>query len=74
MKVTEAQGSQKDRQALFSAAGTIEVRKAENMGLPITGVEGTQIVKRYPDGHREVLGTVPPDIPATSRTITILSE
>ncbi|MBR0318104.1 MAG: hypothetical protein IJQ86_02320 [Spirochaetia bacterium] len=74
MKVTETKGSQKDRQALFSMAGTIAVRQAENMGLPITCTEGTQIIKRYPDGHKEVLGIVPPDIPVTSKTIKISVE
>lgn len=74
MRVTETQGSQEERQALFSMAGTIAVREAENMGLPVTGVEGTQIIKQYPDGHREILGTVPPDIPVTTKTIKIAVE
>ena len=55
-------------------AGTIAVREAESMGLPITCTEGTQIIKRYHDGHKEVLGTVPPDIPVTTKTIKIAVE
>lgn len=74
MGVTESKGKQEDKQALFSMAGTIAVREAESMGLPVTGVDGIQIVKQYPDGHREILGTVAPDIPVISKTIYIEAE
>jgi hypothetical protein len=40
--------------------GRRAVAEARALNLPLTFVENDQIVKEYPDGSREILGTVPP--------------
>lgn len=69
--VTETHGSAKDRQALFSAAGRNAVRELQNASIPITYASGTEIIREYSDGKKEVIGSVPEDIVATKRRIKL---
>ncbi len=56
----------KQKQKLFSQAGTIAVRKAQNAGLAITYAEGTSVVREYNDGRKEILTSIAQteDVPA----------
>jgi hypothetical protein len=47
-------------QRTCARAGDLEVYYAKKKGLPITGVEGTDIVTRYADGRVEIIGAIPP--------------
>ena len=69
--VTETHGTQEERQRLFSQAGDIAIREAKLAGLPLTGVVGQQIIKEWPDGRKEVIGTVAADVRVTQRTIKL---
>jgi hypothetical protein len=50
-------------QRLFSEAGQLATARKKRLGIPISYVENNQIIKEYADGRKEVLGTVPPDVP-----------
>lgn len=65
--VSESKGSLKAKQTLYSCAGDIAVRRAQNNALPITCVQGTSIVKIHPDGTREEIGSVEPDFKPKGR-------
>ena len=65
--VTETHGTQEERQRLFSQAGDIAIREAKLAGLPLTGVVGQQIIKEWPDGRKEIIGTCPPDVKVSKR-------
>ena len=56
--IRESSKSRKGKQRLFSQAGMIAVADARNKGLPITYATGDRIVREYPDGTIEVLGTI----------------
>ncbi len=56
--ITESSKSRKKKQELFSQAGMIAVAAARNKGLPITYASEDRIVREYPDGKIEVLGTI----------------
>ncbi len=56
--VTESKGSRKARQQLFSQAGALAVASAKKAKLPITSVQGNEIIREYPNGERESLGHV----------------
>lgn len=73
-QVTESRGSFKAKQALYSCAGNIAIRQAQNNSLPITCVEGTNIVKKYPDGTREILGSVNEDYKPQKRFLYLATE
>ena len=63
---TESSGSRKARQKLFSQAGLIAVRAAQNAGFPITYAENDSVIKEYSDGRKEFLDTV-----ASNRILSI---
>ena len=69
--VTETHGTQEERQRLFSQAGDIAIREAKIALLPLTYAEGEQIIKEWPDGRKEVIGTCPADVRVTQRTIKL---
>jgi hypothetical protein len=52
-------------QRMCSEAGAFAVYEAKKAGLPITSVQDGSIVTEYPDGRKEILGTVPPRVPVT---------
>ena len=56
--ISESSKSRKGKQRLFSQAGMIAVADARNKGLPITYASGDRVVREYPDGKIEVLGTI----------------
>ncbi|MBD5413248.1 MAG: hypothetical protein HDR52_02305 [Treponema sp.] len=56
--IRESSKSRKGKQRLFSQAGMIAVADARNKGLPITYAAEDRIVREYPDGTIEVLGTI----------------
>lgn len=56
--INESSKSWKKKQRLFSQAGMIAVADARNKGLPITYATGDRVVREYPDGKIEVLGTI----------------
>jgi hypothetical protein len=47
----------------LAGAGRAAVRADRAAGLPVTYQRGSQVVREYPDGRREVLGTIPPTPP-----------
>ena len=48
-----------DRMPEWAAKATIQAYEATlAAGQPLTIAEGDQIIKLFPDGHREVLGTI----------------
>jgi len=47
-------------QAIGKEVGRRARAEAKALGLPLTFVENEQIIKEWPDGRRELLGTVPP--------------
>jgi hypothetical protein len=50
-------------QQLFSEAGKLAVMENRRLGIPIVyGNEKNEVIKEYPDGRKEVLGTFPPDV------------
>lgn len=55
-KITDI--SMEERAALIAAAGRAAVESAKKKGIPVTGREGNQIVKLYPDGQRTVIKTL----------------
>ncbi len=59
-KITESSKSQKQKQKLFSQAGMIAVKTAQNNNLPITYASGNKVIKEYPDGTTEVLALITP--------------
>lgn len=69
--VTECSGTRKERQVLFSAAGDHEVKIARNASLPITYASGTDVIKEYPDGRKQIIGHVAKDIVVKDRHIKI---
>ena len=69
--VTETHGTQEERQRLFSAAAAAAVREARSQGLPLTGAVGQQIIKEWPDGRKEIIGTCPADVRVTQKTIKL---
>jgi hypothetical protein len=44
--------------AVIAAAGRAAVESALKKGIPVTGREGNQIVKLYPNGQRTVIKTL----------------
>jgi len=56
---TESSGSRKAKQKLFSQAGSIAVKTAQNAGLPITYVENNSVVREHANGEKEILASVP---------------
>jgi hypothetical protein len=52
-------------QRMCSEAGAFAVYEAKKAGLPITSVQDGSIVREYPDGRKEILGTAPPRVPVT---------
>lgn len=57
-KITESYGSRKEKQKLFSQAGMIAVRTAQNNNLPLTYVSKNEVIKEYPDGRKQILVTL----------------
>lgn len=57
-RITESSKSRKGKQRLFSQAGAIAVAAARNKGLPITYASENRIVREYPDGRTETIGTI----------------
>jgi hypothetical protein len=51
-------------QKLYAEAGRQAVMETLQMGIPVTrgSVDG-RIIKEWPDGHTECLGTYPPSTP-----------
>jgi hypothetical protein len=48
-------------QRMCSLAGKFAIREAFEAGLPVTGVDKERnIVKTWPDGHKEIIGKAPP--------------
>lgn len=68
--ITKYSGTRKERQALFFQAGVLAVQEARSAGLPITYVEGTNIIRDL-DGEKEIIGTVEPRVPVTKKKIKI---
>ena len=68
--IKEYSGTRKERQALFSQAGVLAVQEARSASLPITYVEGTNIIRDL-DGKKEIIGTVEPRVPVTKKKIKI---
>ena len=56
---TESSGSRRAKQKLFSQAGSIAVKTAQNAGLPITFVENNSVVRGRGNGENEILASVP---------------
>ncbi len=56
--IIESSKSRKGKQRLFSQAGMIAVADAQKKGLSITYATEDRIVREYPDGKLEVLGTI----------------
>ncbi len=56
-------------QAFRKEVGRRARAEAKALGLPLTFVEKEQIIKEWPDGRREVLGTVPPSMKVEKGTI-----
>ena len=70
--ISESSKSRKGKQRLFSQAGMIAVADARNKGLPITYAAEDRIVREYPDGTIEVLGTIEnAPMPALPRKFSI---
>ena len=49
-------------QKACSEAGLFAIKAAKDRGLPLTYLDGEQIVKEYADGQKEILGQVAPRI------------
>lgn len=56
--------------ALLPSTGVLAVQEARSAGLPITYVEGTNIIRDL-DGKKEIIGTVEPRVPVTKKKIKI---
>ena len=69
--VTETHGTHEAKQRLFSQAGDIAIREAKLALLPLTYAEGEQIIKEWPDGRKEIIGTCPPDVKVSKRIFHI---
>ena len=50
-------------------AGRRAIAESKALGLAVTFVENDLIIKEYPDGTREVLGTVSPSVQVTKGSI-----
>ncbi|GBU23211.1 hypothetical protein R80B4_03127 [Fibrobacteres bacterium R8-0-B4] len=50
-------------QRLFSEAGKLAIAENKRHGIPLTYVENDLLIKEYADGRKEVLCSVPPDVP-----------
>jgi len=48
-----------------------EAQKSLDKGFPVVGTEGINIIKYFPDGHKEIIGKVKPDILVTEKEIII---
>lgn len=58
---------QKELTNLFYQEGQKHLKE----GRPITYAEGTNIIKEYPDGEKEVIGTAPAWVPVKEKTIIL---
>lgn len=59
------------RQSIFSAAGRLAIAEATRRGVPVTYTEDGKIIKRYPDGRQEILGTVKPNVRIPAQSIRL---
>ena len=71
IRVTETKGTQAQRQAIYSACGELAIRRARKLGLPVTFVRGTDIVKEFADGTEAVIGHTEPDVKVVKRIIKL---
>ena len=69
IRVTETKGTQAQRQAIYSACGELAIRRARKLGLPVTFVRGTDIVKEFADGTEEGIDRIA--YPGTERNKAI---
>lgn len=72
--VTESNSTRQERQALFSAAGNHAVQAARHYSLPITYANGTEIIREYPDGSKQKIGSVKKDVLVKNKRITLVKK
>ena len=48
----------KERAKLAREAGLKAIKETLDAGFPVTGAEGDNIVRTYPDGRKEVIGKI----------------
>jgi len=58
-------------QRMCSEAGLFAIKESKDKGLPITYVDGCEIIKEYADGKREVLGIIKPAVKVKKRVYKI---
>ncbi|MBI9093983.1 MAG: hypothetical protein JEY71_03775 [Sphaerochaeta sp.] len=68
--IREDTATKKERQELFSQAGSRAVNAARAASLPLTYVEGTTIVREV-DGTKTVIGKVSPNITVLQKKIRL---
>jgi|GEM_PF-1891825 len=69
--IHEYNSTHAERQQLFSQAGALAVAEAKAAKLPITYASGTEIIKEYPDGRKEIIGKTAGSLKVTSKVIHI---
>jgi hypothetical protein len=64
--IREYNATRKERQELFSQAGERAINAARAASLPLTYVEGTNIIREN-HGKKTIIGTVSPRIPVIQK-------
>ena len=68
--IREYNATKKERQELFSQAGSRAVNAARAASLPLTYVEGTSII-REEHGKKTIIGKVSPEVSVLQKKIKI---
>lgn len=59
------------KQEIFDTAGQLAIKESKSLGLPITYVVNNEIIKEYPDGKKDVLGSVSPKVKVKEKVIIL---